>query len=265
MKPIDKALEFAGRFGSADWEAAGVLCAGPAQAVSVLHFAPDGFAAGAANVNHAGAGAAALPADGLYAAWGKRCLDLSLIFLSLPLVLPLVAVCALLLWAEGGNPFYRQMRLGRGGREFAILKLRTMVRDADAKLEAMLVADPALRREWEETQKLKNDPRITRVGAFLRATSLDELPQLWNVVTGDMSLVGPRPMLPGQLPLYGNGRAYFALRPGLTGIWQVSARNESRFSYRAELDAQYLQRRSLGLDLTLIARTFAVVARRTGY
>ncbi|NSY40590.1 sugar transferase [Leisingera sp. ANG59] len=202
---------------------------------------------------------------GAYAASGKRVLDLLLVLLSLPVVLPLVAVCAAALWLEGGRPFYTQARLGRGGQRFRILKLRTMVRDADQLLQLYLETDPVLRREWDETQKLKNDPRITRVGRFLRATSLDELPQLWNVAKGDMSLVGPRPMMPDQLPLYGDARAYFALRPGITGVWQVSVRNEGSFSSRARADADYRHGLSLGCDLALIWRTAGVVLKGTGY
>lgn len=200
-----------------------------------------------------------------YAARGKRGLDLLLVLLGLPVVLPLIALCAAALWLEGGRPFYTQARLGRGGQTFSILKLRTMVRDADQLLQHYLDADPALRQEWDETQKLKNDPRITRVGRLLRATSLDELPQLWNVFMGDMSLVGPRPMLPEQLPLYGDARAYFALRPGITGAWQVSVRNEGTFASRAQADRTYWRKLSLAGDLALIWRTAGVVLKGTGY
>lgn len=202
---------------------------------------------------------------GIYAPAGKRGLDLLLVLLSLPLALPLIALCAAALWLEGGRPFYTQARLGRGGQVFRILKLRTMVRDADALLQHYLAASPALRQEWQDTQKLKNDPRITPVGRLLRATSLDELPQLWNVVKGDMSLVGPRPMMPDQLPLYGDARAYFALRPGITGIWQVSVRNEASFASRVRADFEYRRGLSLSRDLDLIWRTFGVVLKGTGY
>ncbi|MFW8595348.1 sugar transferase [Cribrihabitans neustonicus] len=212
-----------------------------------------------------GAGERPLPAAGGYGAGGKRMLDLLLVLLTLPLTLPLIVACAAALWLEGGRPFYTQKRLGRGGRVFRILKLRTMVRDADAQLQAWLDRDPALRAEWETTQKLKNDPRITPVGRMLRVTSLDELPQLWNVFIGEMSLVGPRPMMPCQLPLYGDARAYLALQPGITGLWQVSARNESSFASRAWADAEYRRRLSLGSDLALIWRTFGVVLKGTGY
>ena len=140
-----------------------------------------------------------------------------------------------------------------------------MVRDADAVLESYLAADPEMRREWDEIQKLRHDPRITRVGAVLRKTSLDELPQLWNVLIGDMSLVGPRPMLPEQLSLYGPSGAYFSLRPGITGLWQVSARNEEVFSFRSRVDATYARSVSLRQDLVLLVKTVGVVVRRTGY
>ncbi|MBE1282094.1 MAG: sugar transferase [Rhodobacteraceae bacterium] len=203
--------------------------------------------------------------DSAYAKHGKRFLDLALILLALPVVVMVTLVCAAVLWLESGLPFYWQKRLGRNGRTFHILKLRTMVRNADAQLAQCLARDPALREEWETTQKLKNDPRVTRVGAFLRRTSLDELPQLWNVVKGDMSLVGPRPMMPEQLPLYGESQYYFAVRPGITGIWQVSARNESSFAFRYETDAEYHRTMSFRTDLKLLFRTIGVVLRGTGY
>lgn len=200
-----------------------------------------------------------------YREWGKPILDALFVVLSLPVTLPVILVCAIALWFEGGQPFYRQDRLGRNGKIFSIWKLRTMVRDADQRLEVCLAADPNLRREWNCTQKLKNDPRITRIGSLLRKTSLDELPQLLNVLKGEMSLVGPRPMMPDQLELYGDTRPYFAMRPGITGIWQVSARNEMSFSYRADVDADYFNTVSLGCDLGLLMKTVAVVVRRTGY
>ncbi len=224
----------------------------------------------AANINAALKGIAQTglsgqSAGGAYAAAGKRGLDLLLVFLSLPLVLPLIALCAAALWLEGGRPFYTQARLGRGGQVFRILKLRTMVRDADRLLLHYLKTDLALRQEWDETQKLKNDPRITAVGRFLRAASLDELPQLWNVLAGDMSLVGPRPMMPEQLPLYGDASAYNELRPGITGVWQVSVRNEAGFASRMRADFEYRRSLSLGRDLGLIWRTAGVVLKGTGY
>lgn len=209
---------------------------------------------------------AALPArPGVYRMAGKRVLDVTLTLLMAPFALLLIAVAAGLLWAEGGAPFYRQDRLGRGGRRFRILKLRTMVCDADRLLDACLAADADLRAEWNRTQKLKRDPRITPIGALLRASSLDELPQLWNVLTGEMSLVGPRPMLPEQLDLYGDPAHYFALRPGITGYWQVSERNESAFRARVALDAMYDRNLSLAEDGKVLWRTVGAVMKRTGY
>jgi lipopolysaccharide/colanic/teichoic acid biosynthesis glycosyltransferase len=175
-----------------------------------------------------------------------------------------VLLCVVALWIEGGNPFYRQDRLGRNGKRFSILKLRTMVRDADAVLEDYLARDPEMRREWDEKQKIINDPRVTRVGGLLRATSLDELPQLWNVFTGDMSLIGPRPMMPDQLSMYGDPAHYFALRPGVTGLWQISARNGNRFSFRNEVDAEYDKTLSITGDIAIIFKTVGVMLRRTG-
>lgn len=196
---------------------------------------------------------------------GKRLMETVFILLSLPFFLPIVVLCAIALWIEGGNPFYRQVRLGKDGQRFSIFKLRTMVRDADKVLNSYLRANPEMRREWDEKQKLINDPRVTRVGAILRSTSLDELPQLLNVLTGDMSLIGPRPMMPEQLPMYGNAGHYFALRPGITGLWQISARNENRFSFRNEVDATYNKSMSVFGDLTIMFKTVGVMLRRTGH
>jgi exopolysaccharide production protein ExoY len=203
------------------------------------------------------------PVAGIYAGAGKRALDLVALLLALPVVLPVVALLALFVALDGGRPFYFQDRLGRGGRVFRIVKLRTMVADAEARLAAHLAADPAAAAEWAATQKLRQDPRITRFGRILRKASLDELPQLWNVLTGDMSLVGPRPMMVCQRDLY-PGRAYFALRPGLTGPWQVSDRNSCSFADRARFDEAYARELSLAGDLGLLARTVSVVLRGTG-
>ncbi|MGM0586572.1 MAG: sugar transferase [Pseudomonadota bacterium] len=202
-------------------------------------------------------------AHGLYARRGKRALDLLLILLGAPAAAPVIALLALLARLDGGPAFYGQRRVGRGGRFFTCWKIRTMVPDADAQLEAHLDADPAARAEWERDQKLRHDPRVTRFGAFLRSTSLDELPQLWNVVTGDMSLVGPRPFTPDQADRYG-ASGYYGLRPGLTGTWQVGDRNAAAFAQRAVHDADYARRVSLGLDLRVLLQTVRVVVRRTG-
>ena len=200
----------------------------------------------------------------LYRSCLKRALDLTLVLLTLPAVVLVILLLALAVALDGGQPFYTQMRLGRGGRSFRLWKLRSMVPDAEARLQAYLDQNPAARAEWDATQKLRDDPRITRIGRMLRRTSLDELPQLWNVIRGDMSLVGPRPMMPTQRSLY-PGRAYFALRPGITGLWQVSKRNEALFAERAAFDMDYYQRLSLALDLQVLAATVRVVLRATGY
>jgi len=200
---------------------------------------------------------------GLYRRFGKRAFDITMVMLSLPVTLPLVALLALVNVLAGNLPFYSQPRLGMNGRVFRMWKLRSMVADADRKLALVLAADPALRHEWETTQKLRNDPRITPLGRYMRMTSMDELPQLWNVLVGEMSLVGPRPMLPEQRTMY-PGDAYFRLRPGLTGTWQVSERNGTCFSERARYDTGYEAEVTLAGDLGLIVATFGAITRGTG-
>lgn len=199
----------------------------------------------------------------LYRHGGKRLLDLALVLLSAPLVLPLVLTMAILVARKGGKPFYRQMRVGKNGRQFTLWKIRTMVEHADEKLAEYLDQNPEARSEWDDKQKLDHDPRITAVGHLLRKTSMDELPQFWNVLRGDMSLVGPRPMMPEQQTQY-PGSDYYDLRPGVTGNWQVSARNESSFSDRAWFDTVYAGGLSLRQDLQLLAATIQVVLRATG-
>lgn len=201
--------------------------------------------------------------DKIYRRGMKRVLDVTLILLALPIILPTVLILAVAVAAQGHSPFYRQDRLGRGGRVFTLWKLRSMVPDADARLREHLARDEHARREWNSFQKLKTDPRITPLGQFLRKTSLDELPQLWNVLKGDMSLVGPRPMMPDQSALY-PGHAYYLLRPGVTGLWQVSDRNTSTFAQRAEFDADYERKLSFATDVMVLVATVGVVFRCTG-
>jgi lipopolysaccharide/colanic/teichoic acid biosynthesis glycosyltransferase len=193
----------------------------------------------------------------------KRGLDLIAVLLAAPLWVPLVAALALLARRDGGPAFYAQRRVGLNGRVFLLWKLRSMVPDADARLERYLAADPRARAEWDATQKLRTDPRVTPIGRFLRKYSLDELPQLWNVLVGDMSLVGPRPMFPAQQPLY-PGTAYYRLRPGLTGLWQISERNNVSFAERARYDDRYAECISLRTDLAVLVGTVGVVFRGTG-
>lgn len=199
----------------------------------------------------------------LYTSFGKRALDIVLVLMALPVVLPVVAVLALIVALSGGNPFYVQDRVGLGGRTFRMFKLRTMVRDADARLAEHLAANPMARAEWNLRQKLTHDPRITAFGSFLRRSSLDELPQLLNVLLGDMSLVGPRPMMVMQRTQY-PGTAYYRLRPGLTGPWQIGARHLTTFADRSIFDDQYENRQGMVYDLAIMLRTVRVVAVGTG-
>lgn len=200
-----------------------------------------------------------------YALIGKRLIDITLGSIALFLAAPVMIVLIALLWIESGNPFYTQERLGQQGRRFRMYKLRTMVPDAAFRLKQYLDSDPAMRAEWDRTQKLKNDPRITPLGRLLRKTSLDELPQIVNVIKGDMSLVGPRPMLPEQMAIYKAPAAYLGLRPGITGLWQVTARNEDSFALRATIDLSYAQRLSFWTDMKIMGATFRAVLRATGY
>ena len=199
----------------------------------------------------------------LYSNGLKRALDIFFIVLGAPFVVPVVLVAALLAAMDGHSPLYCQQRVGRAGRTFKLWKLRTMVIDADAKLEAYLASNPEARAEWNRDQKLKYDPRITYFGRILRKSSLDELPQLFNVLTGDMSIVGPRPMMTNQTHLY-DGQGYFKLRPGLTGSWQVSDRNACSFAERARFDDDYYKTISFWGDLRIMVQTVGVVLRGTG-
>ena len=219
------------------------------------------FGAAARSFGHLGESPAK---SGLYRSVFKRALDIALVIIAAPIVLLVVGLLAVCIEFDGANPFYSQSRVGRGGRIYKMWKLRSMVLNADAQLETYLASDSAARAEWDSTQKLKGDPRITRFGRILRKSSLDELPQLLNVLTGDMSLVGPRPMMPCQQEIY-PGSAYFRLRPGITGPWQVSRRNESTFADRARFDTEYDRTLSLAGDVALLAGTVRVVLRATGY
>jgi Undecaprenyl-phosphate galactose phosphotransferase WbaP len=195
----------------------------------------------------------------------KRGMDLLLCLLGSLVLLPLGLFLALCIRLDSRGPiFFRQSRVGRGGREIRIFKFRTMVDRADAVLQDLLRADPALHEEWLRDQKLKNDPRITRVGRVLRKLSLDELPQLLNVVAGDMSLVGPRPIVANEKEKYGPVyEEYCLVRPGITGLWQVSGRNDTSYAERVSYDHYYISNWSVWMDLWILARTVPVVL--TGY
>jgi lipopolysaccharide/colanic/teichoic acid biosynthesis glycosyltransferase len=204
------------------------------------------------------------PSRPLYRGYLKALLDAVVVIISAPFVLPVVAVLALLIACRGGTAFYVQERVGQNGKIYKMWKLRTMCDKADLKLEDYLASNKDARIEWDSTQKLKDDPRVTRFGRFLRKSSLDELPQLWNVLKGDMSLVGPRPMMTQQKNLY-PGTAYYRLRPGITGSWQISDRNKSTFAERAIYDESYDAAVSLKTDLKILAGTVRVVLRGTGH
>jgi Undecaprenyl-phosphate galactose phosphotransferase WbaP len=195
----------------------------------------------------------------------KRALDVLAAGSMLVLLAPVFLLLAALVRRDGGAAFYAHTRVGQGGRGFGCLKFRSMVTDSQARLDALLAADPSARAEWEATRKLKNDPRITAIGHFLRKTSLDELPQLLNVLRGEMSLVGPRPVVAAELAeYYGSAAAqYMSVRPGITGLWQVSGRSNTSYAQRVAMDVAYATQPSLWTDIKILARTpMAVLARR---
>jgi exopolysaccharide production protein ExoY len=201
-----------------------------------------------------------------YALIGKRALDIFIVLFSAWLTLPLIAICAALAARDGHSPFFGHKRVGLNGKEFKCWKIRTMVPHAEAKLAEYLDANPAAKAEWKATRKLKNDPRINRFGQFMRKTSLDELPQIFNVLMGQMSIVGPRPVVKDELDLYGTGRtAYLSLRPGITGLWQVSGRNNISYEERVKFDIDYFSNLNLLQDIKIILQTVRVVLVRTGY
>ena len=203
------------------------------------------------------------PRRGIYRNFFKRALDVTAIVLAAPIIVPVVTALAIAVAREGGKPFYSQMRVGKNGKRFRMWKLRSMVCDADARMEDYLAAHPEARLEWDRTQKLRDDPRITRFGKIIRQTSLDELPQLWNVLKGEMSLVGPRPIMLSQQVMY-PGVSYYLLRPGCTGFWQTAGRNRTSFEARAEYDSAYEEQLSLMTDVKLLLATVRVMVKGTG-
>lgn len=196
----------------------------------------------------------------------KRIVDILGSFIGLLFLVPLFTVVGVLIKLDSPGPiFYYQPRLGKGGRKFRMVKFRTMHTNADVVLKKYLLEDPAKKAEWDQYQKLTNDPRITRVGAVLRRFSIDELPQFWNVLVGDMSLVGPRPIMLDQADTYGSKLDHYQrVRPGISGMWQINGRNQTTFARRAELDYQYVLTWSFWLDIYILARTVWVVLRREG-
>lgn len=203
----------------------------------------------------------------------KRVFDLVLTVLGLILLAPFLLAVVAALSLESGPVLFTQTRVGRGGRRFRCIKFRTMRPDAEARLAGLLASGPAARAEWARYQKLKDDPRVTPLGHFLRRTSLDELPQLWNVIKGEMSLVGPRPIIAPEVDGYESDKAYFhdpdfayykRCLPGLTGLWQVCGRNDTTHRERVRLDRWYARNWSFWLDLLIVFKTFRVVVGRDG-
>jgi len=186
------------------------------------------------------------------------------IFLIL-LLSPFLLIVAAMVRRSGSPIIFSQLRVGRNGRLFRCLKFRTMVPNAEAVLSDLLASNPEMKAEWELDHKLRNDPRITAIGGFLRKTSLDELPQLFNVLKGDMSLIGPRPIVTSELAKYRRSiRWYNAVRPGMTGLWQVSGRNDTDYNRRVALDAYYVRNQSFMMDVSILVKTVRVVLFRHG-
>jgi undecaprenyl-phosphate galactose phosphotransferase len=184
----------------------------------------------------------------------------------MPVLLPLIGVIAVLI--KSGTPgyaVYAHERIGENGRPFRCYKFRTMYKDAEEKLHEMLSLDEAIRTEWENNWKLRDDPRITKIGKFLRKTSLDELPQIFNVIKGEMSIVGPRPYLPREKSdIDDNIHIITSAKPGITGLWQVSGRSNTGYRYRIKLDTWYVMNWSLWLDIVIILKTIKVVLKAEG-
>lgn len=200
-----------------------------------------------------------------YSTTGKRFCDFCLALVLAPVLFLPILVLALLVKRDGGPAFFGHKRVGKDGKEFRCLKLRTMRPDAEAFLEQYLAENESARAEWVIFYKLKSDPRITRVGRFLRKTSLDELPQIFNVLRGDMSFVGPRPVPMRELVEYGSARhAYLMGRPGITGVWQVSGRNELDYATRVAMDVQYRRSENFVGDTVIILKTPSKVLKATG-
>lgn len=204
---------------------------------------------------------------GVYALYGKRVFDVLFVLAVSPIVVPVIFLLWVIVKKDGGPGFYKQTRVGMNGKVFEFWKLRSMVVDADKVLADLCEKDPAIAHEWKTNQKLENDPRITRIGRIIRATSLDELPQVFNVLIGDMSIVGPRPFMTDQAEIYraAGGQKYFDMRPGITGPWQVSGRGETTFIARVRYDNFYARFMTFVKDITYIIRTVTVVFSKTGH
>jgi len=195
----------------------------------------------------------------------QRVMDCLIVLLAAPFTVAVGLVIAFFIKLDGGPVFYSQQRVGLGGRSFNCLKFRSMTPGAEKRLQEILALDPSARAEWDNYQKLARDPRITPIGKFIRATSLDELPQLINVCRGEMSVVGPRPIMTDQVALYGEHFAdYCAMRPGITGLWQIGGRNNCTFAERVQLDMEYAKTWSVARDVQIILLTIPAVLRGKG-
>lgn len=204
-------------------------------------------------------------AEGVYMRYGKRVLDVSGALLLIAVFLPIMLIVSIGVWRSGSPLLFGHRRVGQNGAQFRCLKFSSMLPDAEERLKDLLARDPVARLQWEENQKLDDDPRVTRFGQILRKSSMDELPQLWNVLKGEMSLVGPRPVTADELDRYGKSRdIYLSLRPGLTGRWQVGGRNEVSYDERVAMDVSYARDAGLWTDLQILTQTVGVVLGRTG-
>lgn len=207
-----------------------------------------------------------LPADGISWPVLKRAIDVVGALLALVFLSPLLLLCSILILVRDPGPLlFTQQRLGKDGRLFRCYKFRSMIVNADQVLHTLLSSDARARLEWERLHKLKVDPRITKLGRFLRMSSIDELPQFLNVVKGDMSLVGPRPIVPEEAVRYGRFlRNYLDVKPGLTGLWQVNGRNNTTYRRRIAFDIFYSKNRSFALDLRILGKTVPAILKREG-
>ncbi len=202
---------------------------------------------------------------GAYGRHGKRAFDVTLALFLLPVIAPVLLALWLAVRRDGGPGFFGHLRVGRNGKVFACWKVRSMVMDAERELRTYLAANPQAAQEWQRDHKLTDDPRITRLGDFIRKTSLDELPQIWNVLKGDMSFVGPRPVVREEVKRYGAYRRhYLSLAPGITGLWQVSGRNDISYEERIRMDVEYVDTLSLRTDAKILVATLGAVLDRTG-
>jgi undecaprenyl-phosphate galactose phosphotransferase len=203
--------------------------------------------------------------DGSAYHFSKRIFDIVVSTLAIIALSPLIIAIVICAYLSSGAPLFKHRRVGKGGKFFNCIKFRTMVPDADRVLQNLLNTNREAKEEWLRDHKLRNDPRVTRLGKFLRRTSLDELPQLWNVLRGEMSLVGPRPVVPDELRRYGNKvETFLSATPGITGLWQVSGRNDTDYRRRVALDVCYVRSRSLLLDVYILIKTLPAVFARSG-